>query len=68
MKTIVGIRFRTGGKVYFFDPGEHVIKRGDHVIVETARGVEYGTAVGEPRQIEDEKFPEIQNENDMLAI
>lgn len=56
MKTIVGIRFRTGGKVYFFDPGDHKIKRGSHVIVETARGVEYGTAVGEPRQIEDDKF------------
>ena len=56
MKTIVGIRFRTGGKVYFFDPGENRINRGSHVIVETARGVEYGTAVGGPRQIEDDKF------------
>ena len=56
MKTIVGIRFRTGGKVYFFDPGENKINRGSHVIVETARGVEYGTAVGSPRQIEDDKF------------
>ncbi len=56
MKTIAGIRFRTGGKVYFFDPGEHDLKRGGHVIVETARGVEYGTVVGDVRQIEDDKF------------
>ena len=56
MKTIVGIRFRTGGKVYFFDPGDYQIKRGSHVIVETARGVEYGTAGSEPRQIDDDKF------------
>ncbi len=56
MKTIAGIRFRTGGKVYFFDPGEHKMQRGDHVIVETARGVEYGTVAGAPRQIEDDKF------------
>ncbi|MCR5249537.1 MAG: stage 0 sporulation family protein [Lachnospiraceae bacterium] len=55
MKTIVGVRFRTGGKVYFFDPGEHPVKRGSHVIVETARGVEYGTCVDAPRQMEDEK-------------
>ncbi|MBP5608922.1 MAG: stage 0 sporulation family protein [Lachnospiraceae bacterium] len=56
MKTIAGIRFRTGGKVYFFDPGEYELKRGSHVIVETARGVEYGTVVGDIRQIEDDKF------------
>ena len=56
MKTIVGVRFRTGGKVYFFDPGDHQITRGSHVIVETARGVEYGTAVAPPQEMPDEKI------------
>lgn len=55
MTRIVGVRFRTAGKIYFFAPGKNEIKRGDHVIVETARGIEYGTVVGEPREIEDEK-------------
>ena len=55
MKKIIGVRFRTAGRVYYFDPAEYDIKRGDHVIVETARGVEYGTAVCAPKEIEDEK-------------
>lgn len=56
MKKIIGVRFRTAGKIYFFDPGALDIKREDHVIVETARGVEYGTVVGSPREVEDEKI------------
>ena len=48
MIKVIGVRFRTAGKVYFFDPVDYDIKRGDHVIVETARGVEFGTVVGEP--------------------
>ena len=55
MTTVIGVRFRTAGKIYFFSPGNFDIKKGDHVIVETARGVEYGTVVGEPKEIEDEK-------------
>ncbi len=39
---IVGIRFRTTGKVYFFDPGALKLKQGSHAVVETARGLEYG--------------------------
>ena len=42
MTKVIGIRFRKAGKVYYFSPGENEIKTGDHVIVETARGVEYG--------------------------
>ena len=53
MTRVIGVRFRTAGKIYFFSPGKYVIKKGDHVIVETARGVEYGTVVGEPREVED---------------
>ena len=45
MTKVIGVRFRTAGKVYFFDPLQLEIKRGDHVIVETARGIEFGTVV-----------------------
>ena len=40
MKKVIGVRFRTAGKIYFFDPGKLSVKRNDHVIVETARGIE----------------------------
>lgn len=45
MLTVVGIRFKKAGKVYYFDPGEHTIDVGDKVVVETARGQEYGDVV-----------------------
>ena len=57
MKTIIGVRFRQAGKIYYFDPGKHEnIKRGTHVIVETAKGVEYGTVVLPPTQMPEEKI------------
>lgn len=56
MQSVVGVRFRTAGKVYFFAPGGLDIKKTDHVIVETARGVEYGTVVGGIKEVEDEKI------------
>lgn len=55
MITVIGVRFRSGGKVYYFGPGQMEIKSGDHVIVETARGVEYGYVVLGNRQVEDSK-------------
>lgn len=55
MTKVIGVRFRTAGKIYFFDPGKFQIKKGDNVIVETARGVEFGTVVGDPREVEDNK-------------
>lgn len=55
MIRIVGVRFRTAGKIYFFAPGDLNITKGDHVIVETARGIEYGTVVGAAREVEDDK-------------
>ncbi len=45
MFEVVGVRFKKAGKIYYFDPGEYDVKQGDHVIVETARGVEYGQVV-----------------------
>ncbi len=55
MIKVIGVRFRTAGKVYFFDPVSYEIKRGDHVIVETARGIEFGTVVGDPKEVEEDK-------------
>ena len=55
MITVIGVRFRAAGKIYYFDPGKLEIKKGDHVIVETARGIEYGTVVGGIREVEDDK-------------
>lgn len=55
MIKIVGVRFRTAGKIYYFDPKKLPIKKGDHVIVETARGVEYGSVVANPREVPDDQ-------------
>ena len=51
MINVIGVRFRRAGKVYFFDPAGMEIVNGDNVIVETARGVEYGTVVLGPRDV-----------------
>ena len=55
MTKVIGVRFRTAGKIYFFDPLDLEIKRGDHVIVETARGIEFGTVMTGTTEVEDEK-------------
>ncbi len=55
MIKVIGVRFRTAGKIYFFDPLALDIKKGDNVIVETARGIEFGTVVSVPKEIEDDK-------------
>ena len=55
MTRVMGVRFRAAGKIYFFDPIKFNINKGDSVIVETARGVEFGVVVGEPKDVEDEK-------------
>ena len=54
MVTVIGVRFRHAGKVYYFSPGTTEIKKGDYVIVETARGVEYGLVVSDPKLAGDE--------------
>lgn len=55
MTKVIGVRFRTAGKIYFFSPGKFEIKQGDHVIVETARGVEFGRVVSGPREVKNEE-------------
>lgn len=53
MTKIVGVRFRPAGKVYYFDPLQFPLEAGSHVIVETARGVEFGTVIIPSREVED---------------
>lgn len=55
MTRVIGVRFRTAGKIYFFAPGKFNIKQGDSVIVETARGVEFGRVVSGPKEVKDEE-------------
>ena len=55
MIKVIGVRFRQAGKIYYFSPGKLKINRGDHVIVETARGVEYGYVVVGNRDVEDDR-------------
>lgn len=55
MIRIIGVRFRNAGKIYYFSPGNYEIESGQHVIVETARGIEYGYVVLGNRDVEDEK-------------
>lgn len=55
MITVIGVRFRTAGKIYYFDPEDTVYTQGQHVIVETARGVEYGEVVTPNKEITDEE-------------
>ena len=56
MTRVIGVRFRQAGKIYFFAPGKLHIKKGDKVIVETARGVEFGSVVVGPKEVEDEEI------------
>lgn len=55
MVKVTGVRFRSAGKIYYFDPLKFDIHKGDHVIVETARGMEYGTVVMNIREMEEDK-------------
>ena len=66
MITIIGVRFRNVGKVYYFSPRELDICVGDHVIVETARGVEYGFVVLGPKEVDD--FKVIQPLKEVIRI
>lgn len=55
MIKVIGVRFRRTGKIYYFDPTDLNIEAGQHVIVETARGVEYGDVVLGVREVEEDK-------------
>ena len=75
MQTIIGVRFKKAGKIYYFAPGNLDIKLGDMVIVETARGMECGeTVIGPREESEDKIIPplkvvhRIANESDIRRI
>lgn len=53
MEKVIGVRFKSVGKVYYFLPGKIQFKEGDHAIVETARGMEYGEVVVAEKEVED---------------
>lgn len=56
MTKVIGVRFRQAGKIYYFSPGKCQIKKGDRVIVETARGIEYGTVVLGAKDVKEEEI------------
>ena len=56
MTKVIGVRFRQAGKIYFFSPGKLHIKQGEKVIVETARGVEFGHVVAGTKEVPDEEI------------
>lgn len=56
MQLVVGIRFKKAGKIYYFGPDNQDLKEDDHVIVETARGIEYGDVVVPPKMVPNEEI------------
>lgn len=56
MVTVVGVRFKEAGKIYYFNPGDHDIKKGDKVIVETVRGIEFGHVVVGLKEVDEEEI------------
>ncbi len=56
MATVIGVRFKKAGKVYYFDPNEFWPKPGESVVVETARGLEFGEVVTSARSVADEQI------------
>lgn len=55
MIKVVGIRFQRAGKIYYFDPLDYDLETAMHVIVETARGIEMGTVLIPPKEVDDDK-------------
>ncbi|MER1998485.1 MAG: stage 0 sporulation family protein [Lysinibacillus sp.] len=53
MYNVVGVRFKKAGKIYYFDPAAYILEVGQYVIVETARGIEYGKVVVPIRQVDE---------------
>lgn len=53
MQNVVGVRFKKAGKIYYFSPGDLELKKGQAVIVETSRGIEYGKIVIEKKEVDD---------------
>jgi cell fate regulator YaaT (PSP1 superfamily) len=72
---VVGVRFKKAGKIYYFDPQDHPVEKNDYVIVETARGIEFGKAVTDKKQVSEhdvvlplKKIVRIANQNDKQNV
>ena len=75
MHTIIGVRFKQAGKIYYFSPGQLEIELGQRVVVETARGVECGLTVIGPREVSEEEVTQplkvvqrVANEQDLQRV
>ncbi|MDQ0158432.1 PSP1 domain-containing protein [Alkalibacillus salilacus] len=75
MIEIIGVRFKQVGKIYYFDPGELQLTTEDYVIVETARGIEFGRVVISNRQVDEEdvvlplkKVIRVADDKDKLTV
>ena len=75
MYTVVGVRFKKAGKIYYFDPGDFISPVGEFVIVETARGIEYGKVVIANKQVDEndvvlplKKVIRVANEKDKWVV
>ncbi|MCI6042182.1 stage 0 sporulation family protein [bacterium] len=66
MVKIIGVRFRNVGKIYYFNPENFQVSPGEHVIVETARGVEYGTVVLGPKEVSEKEV--VQPLKDVIRV
>ena len=51
---VVGVRFKKAGKIYYFDPAKYELDIGQYIIVETARGIEYGKVVVPIREVQED--------------
>ena len=63
MIKVIGVRFKKAGKIYYFSPAEFNIEKGNYVIVETARGIEFGECVVGMKEIKEEEKPADDNNN-----
>ena len=66
MAEIIGVRFKSVGKVYYFDPGSIPLEKDDQVIVETSRGTECGLVVLGPKTIPDEDLTKLKTVADAM--
>ena len=56
MVKVIGVKFKTSGRIYYFDPLDLDVKQGDGVIVETARGLEFGDVASGPKEVEESEI------------
>ena len=75
MIDVIGVRFKKAGKIYYFDPGEHIVSLDSYVIVETVRGIEFGKVVIAKKQVDEEdvvlplkQVIRVANEKDKLTV